>query len=138
MDDTQISADTILIIHAVYVSIVVFSVPLIIVGGFRQWKWVHNFWFRISHLLMILIVVAESLLGINCPLTIWEYSFRPHTDQMINNNSDFIAGWLDVILFWNFSHWVFTAIYLCFGLLVLSLLFLVPIKHDKRKSASIR
>ena len=62
-------ADAVLVAHFIYVSIVIFSVPLILVGRARKWGWVRNFWFRIIHLFMILIV-AQIFLGgalpINC------------------------------------------------------------------------
>ena len=124
-------ANTILIVHALYVGIVILSVPLILIGGWLKWDWVHNAYFRIIHLLMIGVVVAESLLGINCPLTVWETAARAKVAQ-INTEQDFVAIWLDRLLFYHFSHNTFTIIYVGFGLLVLSLFILIPIRWQRR------
>ena len=64
-------ANTILITHAIYICIVIGGVPLIVIGKFRHWRWVHNAWFRGVHFLMIAIVALESIFGIRCPLTVW-------------------------------------------------------------------
>lgn len=125
-------ADTILIIHACYVGAVVLSVPLIIVGGSLKWRWVHNAWFRLTHLVMIGIVVAESLLGVRCPLTVWENEARATIQA--GTDKDFIALWLDKLLFYHFSHLTFTIIYVLFGSLVAALLYVVPIKTRTRNA----
>lgn len=130
-------ADVILIAHVLYVSVVVFSVPLILIGAWRHWGWVHNFWFRAVHLLMILIVVAESFLGISCPLTVWESALRRSSAQQAYQG-DFIATWLDRLMFYHFPHWVFTAAYTIFGLLVFSLFFIVPVKRRSRRATPDR
>jgi polyferredoxin len=125
-----VSADAVLIFHAFYVSVVVFGVPLIIIGGLRQWRWVYNIWFRLIHVLMIATVVAESFLGINCPLTIWENILRATGKQPGYADRDFIASWLDRILFYHFPHWVFTTVYAAFGFSVVALLFIVPVRRN--------
>ena len=123
------AADFILVAHVLYVSFVVLGVPLVIVGAFLRWSWVHNAWFRFVHLVMILVVAAESLLGVNCPLTVWERALRPGGQY---EDSDFIATWLDRLLFYHFPHWVFTAAYVVFGLLVLGLFWAVPVKWPRQ------
>ena len=128
---STILADTILIIHAIYVGIVVLSMPLIIIGGWLKWNWVHKAWFRLTHLVMIGIVVAESLLGVRCPLTIWENEARATVQSEMDQ--DFIALWLDKLLFYHFSHLTFTITYTLFGMLVAALLFFVPIRSAKRQ-----
>ena len=67
-----ILADIIVVIHFAYVSYVVFGELLILVGIPLGWQWIRNFWFRISHLVMILIVAAEAYFQFECPLTTWE------------------------------------------------------------------
>ncbi len=119
-------ADTILIIHAIYVAIVVLSVPLIIIGGILKWRWVHNMWFRLTPLAMIGLVVGESLLGIRCPLTVWENEARVTAQS--GEHQDFVALWLDKILFYHFSHLTFTIAYVLFGTAIALLLFIVPVK----------
>ena len=51
-------------------------------GVVLRWKWVRNPWFRAIHLIAIGIVVAESLAGIPCPLTVWERQLRKMAGQI--------------------------------------------------------
>jgi hypothetical protein len=129
-----ILADCILIIHTLFVAVVVISVPLIAFGGFYNWQWVKNPWFRFTHLFMIGFVALESLAGTVCPLTSIENRLRNSANQKGYGNHDFIASWLDRLLFYHFPSWVFTMIYVSFALLVASLFYFVPIKR-KNKSA---
>lgn len=69
-------ADLVLIIHFLYVLFVVGSLPVIWLGAWLRLTFVRNPWFRYLHLAAILFVVAESLLGVVCPLTAWENTLR--------------------------------------------------------------
>ena len=62
-------ADSILVIHALFVAFVILGFALIVIGMFRRWGWIKNLWFRLLHLLAIGIVVAEAWFGGICPLT---------------------------------------------------------------------
>ena len=55
-----IVADVIQIIHVAFVIYVVFGLLTVYVGHFLKWSWIRNFWFRISHLIAIGIVVLQS------------------------------------------------------------------------------
>ena len=69
-------ADLILLIHFSYVLFVVLGLGVIWLGYFRRWKFVRNFWFRLAHLGAMAYVVAESFMGVDCPLTLWENQYR--------------------------------------------------------------
>jgi len=127
-------ADVVVAIHALYVSFVVFGLFAILIGRAR-WRWVHNLYFRILHLAAIGFVCAESIVGIDCPLTTLENGLRLGAGQN-GYCSDFIGYWLDRLIFYDFPPWVFTAIYLAFGILVLSTLWLVPIEKADRHMTS--
>ncbi len=73
MDSTALHnllADTILVVHFLFVVFVVFGLILILIGLLAQWSWVHNRIFRITHLAAIGIVVLQAWIGQLCPLTI--------------------------------------------------------------------
>ena len=124
-------ANCILILHALFVAIVVLSVPLIIAGGIGGWQWVRNPWFRYMHLSMIAFVACESLGGMTCPLTAMESRLRMHAAGQGYNSEGFIATWLDHLLFYNFPSWVFTMLYVSFALLVASLFYFVPVRKNR-------
>lgn len=111
-------ADLVLALHAALVLFVVAGLPLIVGGNLAGWRWVNHWWFRLAHLLAIAVVVAESWLGIACPLTTLEVWLRSQAGQSVQVES-FIGYWLQRLLYYNFPPWVFIGAYTLFGLLVL-------------------
>lgn len=107
-------ADLVLITHLLFVMFVVGGLVVIWLGIWRHWEWIHNARFRITHLVAILFVAIESIMGKMCPLTIWEDQLRgTHHAQ-----PGFIQRWVSHILFYDFPEWVFTSIYVSFALIV--------------------
>ncbi len=118
-------ANLIALVHVAWVAFIVVGLAAVLLGIVRRWKWVRNFWFRAIHLVMILIVVGESLAGIACPLTVWERDLRVQAGQA-TFEGDFIAHWVHRLMFFDFEPWVFTVVYVAFGLLVLATFILAP------------
>ena len=114
-------ADTLLIIHSLFVLFVVGSLPVIWAGAWLGWNFVRDLRFRLAHLAAILFVAGESLIGMVCPLTAWEDALRG-----TETGSSFIRRWLHRILFYDLPEPVFTTIYLLFALLVAATFRLVP------------
>jgi hypothetical protein len=123
----RVMADIVVAIHAAYVVIVVIGFAAILIGSAAQWRWVRNFYFRTAHLAMILLVCAEALVGTTCPLTRLENALRLRAGET-GYTRDFIGYWLDRLIFYDAPSWVFTAAYLTFGMLVLSTLWLAPVR----------
>ncbi|BEH15534.1 DUF2784 domain-containing protein [Marinobacter shengliensis] len=117
-------ADLLLVFHTLLVVFVIFGLVATLVGYFRQWNWVRNLWFRLSHLVVIGIVVLQAWLGVLCPLTIWEMELRAKAGQGGYEGS-FIQHWLETILYYNAPDWVFILVYTLFGTLVVASWFLV-------------
>ena len=120
-------ADIVLMIHFFYVLFVVGSVPVIWLGAWFKLAFVRNRWFRYLHLAAILLVVVESLLGVVCPLTVWENTLR-----QVETDSSFIQRWLHQIMFYNVSEGVLTVVYVVFAGLVAMTFKWVPL--DSRKN----
>ncbi len=118
-------ADTILVIHTLFVIGVILPVPLFIIGKFRNWNWVRLNWVRNTHLCMIGFVVLETIAGQMCPLTLWENSLRLSAGET-GYGDGFISHWIHQWLFYSFPKWVFLAAYTGFGLLVFTLYVWVP------------
>lgn len=121
----KLLADLIVVFHAAYVGFVVFGLVLILVGVAMRWRWVRNRWFRSLHLAAIGIVVVESLIGITCPLTDWEDRLRQMTGEG-GYSGDFIGYWAHRLIFYHAEPWVFTVLYVTFGLAVLAAFVLAP------------
>ena len=121
----RLAADAVLVLHIGYVSFVLGGFLATLVGVLARWQWVRNFWFRVLHLAAILIVVAESLLGVICPLTTWESELRQLAGQTAYRG-DFIAQWLHDLVFFDVQPWILTLCYTLFGLGVLATFILAP------------
>jgi len=124
-------ADLIVVFHAAYVSFVVFGLVVILVGIAFRWGWIRNFWFRAAHLTAIGIVVAEALIGMTCPLTDWENQLRRSAGQT-SYPGDFLGYWAHRLIFYQAEPWVFTVIYVVFGLAVLATFVLAPPRWPSR------
>ncbi len=110
-------ADSILVVHVLFVLFVVFGLVLIFAGKWLGWRWVRRFWFRLAHLCAIGYVVAQSWLGAICPMTIWEMQLRAKAGDAVYAGS-FIAHWLQQLLYYRAPEWVFMLVYTLFGALV--------------------
>ncbi len=121
----RLAADAVLVIHVGFVAFVILGLVLTVIGILARWQWIRNFWFRSLHLAAILLVVVQSLLGVMCPLTIWENELRQLAGQTAYRG-DFIATWLHDLLFIDAEPWVFTLCYTLFGLAVLATFLLAP------------
>lgn len=106
-------ADLILIVHFAFVLFVTSGLLLIWAGAARGWHWVRNFGFRVAHLAAICFVAVEAMIGMACPLTVWEAALRGAPAD-----KSFVARWLHGLLFYSFPDWVFTAAYVVFALAV--------------------
>ncbi len=111
-------ADFVLIFHFGIAAFIVAGVVAILVGNWRGWHWVNRLGFRLAHLAAILFVVAESWLGIACPLTTFEMWLRQEAGLPVHGGS-FIGHWLQQGLYFTAPAWVFTVVYTVFALLVI-------------------
>jgi hypothetical protein len=119
------AADAVVAVHVAYVSFIVLGQVAILLGAGLKWRWVRNMWFRIAHLLAIVIVAGEALLRIACPLTVWEGHLRRLAGQGVSEGT-FIGRCFDQVIFYNLAPWQFTALYVGFALLVLATFVLAP------------
>ncbi len=121
----RLLADVIMAIHFVYVVIVVGGLAAILLGLWRGWSWVRNFWFRTIHLLMIGIVAVQAILGIPCPFTVWEYQLRVAAGDE-GRPGTFVSRLVHAMLFFELPPWVFTLGYILFGAAVFLAFVLAP------------
>jgi hypothetical protein len=98
---------------------------LIVGGNVAGWRWVNARWFRLAHLAAIAVVVAEAWLDIACPLTTLEMWLRTQAGTVAYVD-DFIAHWLQRLLYYDLPPWVFLLGYTLFGFLVAAAWLLFP------------
>lgn len=126
-------ADLIVTLHLGIVSFCILGELAILLGALLGWEWIRKPCFRLPHLCLILYVAAEAVLGLTCPLTKWEYELRISAGQRTEEDLTFIARLVRTIIFYDFPLWVFTALYLGFGLVVLLSFIFIPPRWQNRK-----
>jgi hypothetical protein len=120
-------ADLLVVVHFAIVLFIVGGLAAVWVGAPLGWRWVRNPWFRYLHLAAIGYVAAEALLGVACPLTVWEDLLRGGAQP-----DSFVGRWVRRLLFYDVPEWVFTVAYVAWALATLATLRLAP---PRRKAA---
>lgn len=124
-------ADSLLVLHVLLVAFVIFGLVAVFLGRLLHWRWVRNFWFRVTHLVVIGIVVLQAWLGVLCPLTVWEMELRERAGAAGYEGS-FIQHWLQSLLYYSAPEWVFVLAYTLFGGVVLASWFLVRPRRPRK------
>jgi hypothetical protein len=120
-------ADALLVVHFAIVLFVVGGLVGVWIGALLQWQWVRNPWLRYAHLAAIAFVAAEALVGVACPLTVWEAAARGGMAP-----ESFVGQWVQRLLFYRAPPWVFTTAYVAWTLATLATLRLVPPRRKTR------
>lgn len=115
----QALANLVLLLHLAVVLFVLGGLVLVVAGNVAGWSWVNRIHFRLLHLAAIATVVAQSWLGVTCPLTALESWLRARAGAA-GYAAGFIEHWVHQLLFYDAPSWVFTLAYSLFGLLVLA------------------
>ena len=113
------AADLILLLHVLFVAFVVIGLVLILIGKICGWNWVRNPWFRLIHLVAIIIVVFQAWFGLICPLTTIEMALRSRAGDTVYSGS-FISYWLERLLYYRLPPWVFAVCYTAFSVIVVA------------------
>ncbi|TRW49993.1 DUF2784 family protein [Aliidiomarina halalkaliphila] len=114
----SLMADIVMILHALIVLFVIVALPLTIIGGIQRWRWIRNTWFRLTHLVIILVVVIQALSGRYCPLTYVEQDLRLAAGQTSYDTS-FVDQWVSRLIYFDLPAWVFMLTYVLFCLAVM-------------------
>lgn len=120
-------ADVLLVVHFLIAAFIVGGLLAVWLGAPLGWEWVRDPWFRYTHLGAIAFVAAEALLGVACPLTVWEDLLRGGARP-----DSFVARWVHQLLYYRAPEWVFATAYVAWALATLLTLRLVP---PRRKAA---
>jgi hypothetical protein len=112
-------------VAAVHLAIMLFAVVgqlLIVAGWLAGWRWVRNFWFRLAHLMVILVVTAEGAIGLECPFKTWERSLRlAGGAESLHDleNATAVGRFCQWLLYYDLDIQVLLAVYVSFLVLVL-------------------
>jgi hypothetical protein len=114
-------ADAILVVHFAIVIFIIGGLLGVWIGAAARWRWIRNAGFRYAHLAAIAFVAAEALIGVACPLTVWEDALRGGARP-----DSFVGRWVRWLVFYDAPEWVFTAAYVAWTAATLLTLRVVP------------
>ncbi len=114
-------ADVLLVVHFAIAAFIVGGLIVVWIGAPLGWRWIRNPWFRYLHIAAIAFVAIEAVLGLACPLTVWEDLLRGGLRP-----ESFVARWVHRALYYRAPEWLFTAAYIGWALASLLTLWLVP------------
>jgi hypothetical protein len=100
-------ADTVLAIHFLIAAFIAAGFVLIPLGAWRGWRFARHRGLRLWHVGGISFVALESIVGVACPLTVWESALRGGAAA-----DGFIAHWVHRWLYYDVPPWIFGAVYI--------------------------
>jgi len=115
-------ADTVLAFHLGIILFNLFGFVAIPLGAWRGWRFVRGFWWRLLHVLIIVVVALQAATGQTCFLTLWQSALAGGTSRP----EPLIVRAVNAVIFWPLPPWVFIVIYVALFLYVFALLWLVP------------
>lgn len=118
------AADVVLLVHVAVIAFNVGGALCIPLGAWRRWRWFRVRWWRALHLVSWLIVTLQALLGVVCPLTIWEDALRG-----VATEQSLVARTVREWIYWDVPLWLFGTLYSFILALVIALWGWVPPKH---------
>ncbi len=120
----SLAADLVVIVHLIFAGFVLIGSFSFVVGSISGWGWTYSKRLRIGHLLCIVFVALEALLGVTCPLTVLENQLL-HAAGEGGYDRSFAGQLANQLLFYDAPEWVFTLTYVTLAFLSL-LAYLIP------------
>ena len=114
-------AEALLALHVGVILFNLFGLVAIPLGGWRGWRFVRGFWWRVLHVVAMAAVAVQAVAGRACFLTVWQDALA----RSEAGRTPLIMGWVDRVIFWPLPLWVFAAAYIVLLLYVLALWWLI-------------
>lgn len=121
-----LAADLILIVHVAVVVFIVGGLLLIWVGAWRGWRVARNRCFRLWHVAAMAMVLIQTLIGVLCPLTVWEAALRERAGQPAYGDATFVQYWLQRLLYWELPASAFLVLYAIIMIAIVAAWWWVP------------
>lgn len=103
----SLAADALLVLHFFVAAWIVLGLCALWLGGWLDWPWTRGRLLRWLHASAIIVVALQSVLGIRCPLTVWEDALRG-----LPSETSFVQRWIGRLLYYDLPESVFTVTYL--------------------------
>lgn len=127
-DCLLLAADLVLAAHVLFAAFIAGGLALVWAGLFLGWGWVRHRGFRLAHAAAMALVAAESLAGVFCPLTEWEWRLRRAAGQAGEAAPSFMDRLAQGLLYQDWDEGAFTLIYLAVLALIALAFWRVPMR----------
>ncbi|WP_163337510.1 DUF2784 domain-containing protein [Desulfopila sp. IMCC35008] len=127
----SILADLVLIFHTGVVAFNLLSLPVIIVGRLFRREFIHNPWFRYSHLASMAVVVLLAVFNKICPLTDWEGKLRSLETTGVAYRKTVIQQWVGEFIYYDFAWGTVALAYCIWFIAILVTLWLIPVRRQR-------
>jgi hypothetical protein len=131
----EILANTVAVLHVMYFLFVVGGSAWLLAGYAKGSRWLRNPWLRVIHFAAVLVVPAEDVFGLGCPLNVAESSLRESARSATAGAAGGVSTALDIVLRHTIPGWFLDGMYWVLGCVLLLLLFILP-PHWRSDSAS--
>jgi hypothetical protein len=121
-------APAIIATHVAIILFNLFGLIVVPIGAARGWDFVRIPWWRVLHIVLLAAVVAQALASRACILTLWQSDLA----GTVASPMPLIMSWVDRLIYWKLSIWVFAALYTAVFGYAVALLWLVPLRRTGR------
>ena len=118
------AASAIFWLHVAIIAFNLFGLVAIPLGAWCAWPFVYAFWWRAVHLLSLLTVAMQAVLGRACFLTVWQSDIAAGPGP--TEHVPLIQGWVSKLIYWPLPLWVFAVIYVGIAVYTALLWYWVP------------
>jgi len=102
-------ANLVLAVHFGIILFNIFGLVAVPLGSWLGWRFVRVRWWRVLHLLSLLVVAAQAVAGRACFLTLWQVDLEGGGEGPAR---PMILEWVNRAMYWHLPPWVFVAFYL--------------------------
>ena len=116
-------ADAVLAAHVAIILFNLFGLVAVPLGGLCGWRFVRFRWWRILHIVLLVTVAVQALLGRACVLTLWQADLA---GAAAAERTPLIASWVNRLIYWPLPIWFFAVLYVVVLGYALALFWLIP------------
>jgi hypothetical protein len=117
----------VLYFHLAVILFIIFGFIAIPLGAKLQWRFIHEFWWRLAHLVSMVIVAIQAIFGKACFLTYIQSDLLKDAGKK-RYTVPFIQTYIDRMIYYNFPIWAFSIIYVILFLYTIYVWFKFPPK----------
>ena len=118
-------AGFVLYFHLIIILFIIFGFIVIPLGAKLKWQFIHGFWWRLTHLVSMVVVAIQAVLGKACFLTYIQSDFLQSAGKK-GYTVPFIQTYIDRLIYYNFPIWIFSIFYVILFFYTIYLWFVYP------------